>query len=162
MRYEYKILPAPSKGQKAKGLKAPEARFAKTLEECLNEQAAEGWEYQRAETLPSQERSGLTSTTTEWRNVLVFRRLATAAGQQEDSDLLPPATAAATPALAATIEGEDTALQADAPASITPEDDAPAKEEPAKAATPPAFLSGPSADEDSPQGSDEDDDKTKP
>ena len=79
MRYEYKILPAPSKGQKAKGLKAPEARFAKTLEECLNEQAAEGWEYQRAETLPSQERSGLTSTTTEWRNVLVFRRLATAA-----------------------------------------------------------------------------------
>ena len=57
MRYEYKILPAPSKGQKAKGLKAPEARFANTLEECLNEQAAEGWEYQRAETLPSQELS---------------------------------------------------------------------------------------------------------
>ena len=43
MRYEYKILPAPTKGQKAKGLKAPEARFANTLEECLNEQAAEGW-----------------------------------------------------------------------------------------------------------------------
>ena len=169
MRYEYKILPAPTKGQKAKGLKAPEARFANTLEECLNEQAAEGWEYQRAETLPSQERSGLTSTTTEWRNVLVFRRLASANSQPEDGDLLPPA--AATPALSATIEGDETALQADAPASIMPDDDAPtkvepAKEEPAKLATPPAFLSGTATEQapdvSSPDKSDEDDDKSKP
>jgi hypothetical protein len=169
MRYEYKILPAPTKGQKAKGLKAPEARFANTLEECLNEQAAEGWEYQRAETLPSQERSGLTSTTTEWRNVLVFRRLASASSQPEDGDLLPPA--AATPAFSATIEGDETALRADAPASITPDDDVPekvepAKEEPAKLATPPAFLSGTAAEQapdvSSPDKSDEDDDKSKP
>ena len=164
MRYEYKILPAPTKGQKAKGLKAPEARFAKTLEECLNEQAAEGWEYQRAETLPSQERSGLTSTTTEWRNVLVFRRLASANSQPEDGDLLPPA--AATPALSATIEGDETALQADAPASITPEDGAPVKEEPAEVATPPAFLSDTPAKEgseaSSPGKTDEDEDKSKP
>lgn len=164
MRYEYKILPAPTKGQKAKGLKAPEARFANTLEECLNEQAAEGWEYQRAETLPSQERSGLTSTTTEWRNVLVFRRLASASSQPEDGDLLPPA--AATPALSATIEGDETALQADAPASITPDDDAPTKVEPAKLATPPAFLSGTATEQapdvSSPDKSDEDDDKSKP
>lgn len=174
MRYEYKILPAPTKGQKAKGLKAPEARFANTLEECLNEQAAEGWEYQRAETLPSQERSGLTSTTTEWRNVLVFRRLASANSKPEGGDLLPPA--AATPALSATIEGDETALQADAPASITPDDGAPAKvepgkvapakEEPAKLATPPAFLSG-TATEQTPEASsaektDEDEDKSKP
>ena len=164
MRYEYKILPAPTKGQKAKGLKAPEARFANTLEECLNEQAAEGWEYQRAETLPSQERSGLTSTTTEWRNVLVFRRLASANSQPEDGDLLPPA--AATPALSATIEGDETALQADAPASITPEDGAPVKEEPAEVATPPAFLSDTPAKEgseaSSPGKTDEDEDKSKP
>ena len=40
----------------------------------MNEMAAEGWEYLRAETLPSVERSGLTATTTQWRNVLVFRR----------------------------------------------------------------------------------------
>ncbi|UOA14326.1 MULTISPECIES: DUF4177 domain-containing protein [Sulfitobacter] len=166
MRYEYKILPAPTKGQKAKGLKAPEARFAKTLEECLNEQAAEGWEYQRAETLPSQERSGLTSTTTEWRNVLVFRRLANAASQPDDTDLLPSPAVAATPALAATIEGDDTALQADAPASITPEDGAPVKEEPAEVATPPAFLSDTPAKEgseaSSPGKTDEDEDKSKP
>jgi hypothetical protein len=166
MRYEYKILPAPTKGQKAKGLKAPEARFANTLEECLNEQAAEGWEYQRAETLPSQERSGLTSTTTEWRNVLVFRRLAAATTQQDDAGLLPPPAAAATPALAATIEGDETALRADAPASITPDDEEPVKEEPAKVATPPAFLSSTPSSETSeqvsPEKPDETDDKSKP
>ena len=77
--YEYKVLPAPAKGEKSKGLKNAETRFAYAIERLMNDMAAEGWEYQRAETLPSQERSGLTSTTTEWRNVLVFRRLATAA-----------------------------------------------------------------------------------
>lgn len=73
-RYEYKIVPAPNKGTKAKGVKTPEGRFAHTLESLLNELAAEGWEFQRAELLPSEERSGLTGSTTNWRNVLVFRR----------------------------------------------------------------------------------------
>jgi len=73
-RYEYKVIPAPSKGQKAKGVKAPEARFALTVEELLNRMGADGWEYLRAELLPSDERSGLTGTTVNWRNVLVFRR----------------------------------------------------------------------------------------
>ena len=34
----------------------------------------DGWEYQRAELLPSEERTGLTGSATNWRNVLVFRR----------------------------------------------------------------------------------------
>lgn len=72
--YEYKVVPAPQKGQKGKGVKGGEGRFALALETLMNELAAEGWEYQRAETLPSQERSGIAGTTTEWRNVLVFRR----------------------------------------------------------------------------------------
>ncbi|MDP5217800.1 DUF4177 domain-containing protein [Ruegeria sp. 2205SS24-7] len=74
-RYEYKVVPAPAKGTKAKGIKTPEGRFALSVEELLNLQAAEGWEYQRAELLPSEEKSGLTGSTTNWRNVLIFRRL---------------------------------------------------------------------------------------
>lgn len=73
-RFEYKVIPAPSKGQKAKGIKTPEGRFALSIQTALNQLGAEGWEYLRAELLPSDERSGLTGTTVHWRNVLVFRR----------------------------------------------------------------------------------------
>lgn len=72
--YQYRVVPAPPKGLKVKGIKGAEARFSSTLEELLNDMGAQGWEYQRAETLPSIERAGLTGSTTEWRNVLVFRK----------------------------------------------------------------------------------------
>lgn len=72
--YEYKVVPAPTKGTKAKGVKTPEARFAHMLQELMNEMGAEGWEYQRAETLPSEERKGLTGSATNWRHLLIFRR----------------------------------------------------------------------------------------
>lgn len=74
IRYEYKVIPAPKRGQKAKGVKTPEARFALALESAMNLQVGDGWEFHRAETLPSEERAGLTSTTTVFRSVLVFRR----------------------------------------------------------------------------------------
>ena len=73
--YEYKVIAAPTKGLKAKGIRSPEDRFSNALEGKMNEMAAQGWEYQRAEALPSLERSGLTSTKTIWHNVLVFRRV---------------------------------------------------------------------------------------
>lgn len=73
-KYEYRVVPAPTKGRKAKGIKSPEGRFAQSVEDVLNRMGVEGWEYLRAELLPSSERSGLTSSTTNWRNVLVFRR----------------------------------------------------------------------------------------
>ncbi len=72
--YEYKVIPAPTRGRKAKGVKTAEGRFALGVETVLNELARDGWEYQRAELLPSEERSGLTGTAIKWRNVLVFRR----------------------------------------------------------------------------------------
>jgi len=72
--YEYKVVPAPSKGRKAKGVKRPEARFAYALQNLMNELAAENWEYLRADILPSEERQGLTSSQTVYRSVLVFRR----------------------------------------------------------------------------------------
>ncbi|MDX1743642.1 MAG: DUF4177 domain-containing protein [Ruegeria sp.] len=73
-RYEYKVVPAPQKGTKAKGVKTAEGRFAATIEQVLNQLGQDGWEYQRAELLPSEERTGLTGSTVNWRNVLVFRR----------------------------------------------------------------------------------------
>ncbi|MDF3414101.1 DUF4177 domain-containing protein [Sulfitobacter sp. M57] len=89
-RFEYKVVPAPQKGLKAKGIKGAEARFSHALEELMNGLAGDGWEYQRAETLPSIERAGLTSTTTEWRNVLVFRRLRENDTAAFAPELLPP------------------------------------------------------------------------
>ena len=73
--FEYKVVPAPAKGEKAKGVKTPEARFAHALENVMNTLAQDGWEYLRSDMLPSEERSGLTGSTTNWRNVLVFRRV---------------------------------------------------------------------------------------
>jgi hypothetical protein len=72
-RYEYKLVPAPEKASKHKGLKGA-ANFAATLEDVLNGFAAEGWHYLRADILPQEERSGLTSKTTTYRSLLVFRR----------------------------------------------------------------------------------------
>jgi hypothetical protein len=77
--YEYKVLPAPRKGEKAKGIRTPEGRFANALEKLMNRMGEAGWEFLRAELLPNDERAGLTGVTTEWRNVLVFRR------EREDS-----------------------------------------------------------------------------
>lgn len=73
-RYDYKVVPAPAQGRKARGVKGAEGRFALALETVMNEYASDGWEYQRAETLPSEERQGLSGKTTVYRNVLVFRR----------------------------------------------------------------------------------------
>ncbi|MEQ8900410.1 MAG: hypothetical protein RID11_08255 [Roseovarius sp.] len=73
-QFEYKVLPAPTRGRKAAGVKTPEARFALGLEETLNEMARDGWTYLRSDILPSEERQGLTSTHTVYRSVLVFQR----------------------------------------------------------------------------------------
>ena len=74
MTHEYRVIPAPTRGTKAKGAKTPEDRFALTLQEKMNEMARDGWEFVRAETLPSEERTGLTGRKTVHHNLLVFRR----------------------------------------------------------------------------------------
>ena len=74
MSYEYKVVPAPVRGVKAKGVKTPEERFAHALEAAMNELAADGWEYLRADTLPCEQRDGLMSKTTVFQNLLIFRR----------------------------------------------------------------------------------------
>jgi hypothetical protein len=72
--FEYKVIPAPARGEKERGLKAGVDRFAHTLSGVMNDMAVQGWEYLRAETLPAEERTGLTGKTTVYHNLLVFRR----------------------------------------------------------------------------------------
>lgn len=74
-KFEYKAVPAPVTGTKAKGVKSTEDRFALSMTDSLNQMAADGWEYVRAETLPCEERKGLTGRETRYQNVLIFRRL---------------------------------------------------------------------------------------
>ncbi|MBO9408550.1 DUF4177 domain-containing protein [Shimia sp. R9_1] len=122
MTYEYKVVPSPTRGQKGKGIKGPEGRFANALELHMNDLAAEGWEFVRAETLPHEERSGLTSTTTTYRTVLVYRRPA----------LSEPLASTETPtpaALPSPVQSQDSAEPAADVPSEAPEADA---EEPAE------------------------------
>lgn len=101
-RFEYKVVPAPKKGQRGKGVKGADARFAFALEQLMNEHAATGWEYQRTVTLPAEERSGIASRTTVYQNMLVFRRaLETAQPVSHAPSVV--ASAAAAPAVAAPI-----------------------------------------------------------
>ncbi len=100
--YAYKVVPAPTKGQRAKGVKTREGRFANALEVVMNELGAQGWEYQRTDTLPCEERAGLTGRTTTFQNMLVFRRAieAEAAPAPRELDPAPVALAAPAPAIA--------------------------------------------------------------
>jgi len=73
-RYEYRVVPAPTKGEKAKGAKTTPDRFAVALMNVMNGLGADGWEYVRADTLPCDERVGFTGSKTVFQNMLVFRR----------------------------------------------------------------------------------------
>ena len=116
-KYEYRVIAAPTRGLKAKGIRSAEARFANAIEVVMNEMAADGWEYQRAESLPSSERSGFASTTIKTRNVFIFRR--TVSSALESARTLPVLTQDGPP--------RATGKQADLPEIIapkTPNDDA--------------------------------------
>lgn len=86
-KYEYKVVPAPRKGEKAKGVKGVEDRFAYALMNVMNELGRDGWEYMRADTLPCETRSGLTGRSTAFQNMLIFRRALEETA--EDSDAAP-------------------------------------------------------------------------
>jgi hypothetical protein len=73
-QFEYKVVPAPKRGLKGRGIKGTEAMFANALATLMNDAAAEGWEYQRTDSLPCEERQGLTGRVTVFQNMLVFRR----------------------------------------------------------------------------------------
>lgn len=87
-QYEYRVMPAPTRGLKATGARSAEGRFAAAIEVSLNSEAAEGWEFLRAETLPNVERQGLTGTRTSYQTVLVFRRRADTADEEDEAPRL--------------------------------------------------------------------------
>ncbi|MFN0113896.1 MAG: DUF4177 domain-containing protein [Paracoccaceae bacterium] len=72
--YEYRVLPAPARGIKLRGARTGAERLAAALTEAMNAMARDGWEYVRADMLPSEERKGLTGRATVYHNLLVFRR----------------------------------------------------------------------------------------
>jgi hypothetical protein len=84
-RFEYKVIPAPKKGEKARGVRTTEDRFALALTHVMNDLGAEGWDYVRADALPCDERVGLTGSRTVFLNVLVFRRAIAGPGDAAES-----------------------------------------------------------------------------
>jgi len=84
MVFEYSVVPAPKKGMKAKGIKTTEDRFAHALQQIMNEKGADGWDYVRTDTLPTEERQGLTGRTTVYQNMMVFKRPLTADAPETD------------------------------------------------------------------------------
>ena len=43
-RFEYKVVPAPRRGEKARGVKTSEERFALALSTLMNTLGREGWD----------------------------------------------------------------------------------------------------------------------
>ncbi|MDP4032342.1 MAG: DUF4177 domain-containing protein [Pseudorhodobacter sp.] len=95
--FEYKVVPAPRRGEKTRDAKTTPDRFAAALTRLMNELAREGWDYLRADTLPCDERAGLTGTATHFQNMLVFRR----ALPEQTAALSPESLPDAAPLLAA-------------------------------------------------------------
>lgn len=83
-RYEHRCVPAPRRVKRRRGEKTPAEALARAVAEVLDAQAAEGWEYLRADLMPLETRQGLFSAVVEThQSVMVFRRaVATAAPQQ--------------------------------------------------------------------------------
>ena len=74
LRYEFKVVPAPRKDEKLRGVKTVEERFAQSLTTLMNQMGRDGWASVRADTLPAAARSGFTGTKTSFQYLLVFRR----------------------------------------------------------------------------------------
>ena len=72
--FENPVVPAPRKGEKARGVRSGEARFALAMTRLMNRMGSEGWEFVRADTLPAEERVGLTGKELKYHTLLVFRR----------------------------------------------------------------------------------------
>ncbi len=111
--YEYKVIPAPQRGEKVRGAKTTADRFAAALMAVMNDLGREGWDYLRADTLPCEERVGLTGKTSSFLHMLVFRRPlpGVSASLPRDSETQVPA---------AVSTGPRTTLLASAPEGVAP------------------------------------------
>jgi hypothetical protein len=106
MDFEYRVVPAPKRLKKVKGVSASDELCAATLTEAINAEARQGWEYLRAETFSAQTVRGIFRRSHEVEEtVLVFRRerpprasLMTGASPSREAEAAPAVRAAATPA----------------------------------------------------------------
>lgn len=121
--FEYRVIPAPRKGKSGKGVRGVPAKFANAMSGVMNEMGAEGWEYLRADTLPCEERQGLTGKTVKYHSMLVFRRPAGEVATETEE-------AAETLALPHHEEAEEEALEAVEETEVVEEADAEDGEEP--------------------------------
>lgn len=119
-RYEFKVIPAPRRGEKSRMAKTTEERFALALSTVMNQMGAEGWDYVRADVLPCDERAGITGgVKTSFQNMLVFRRVLGSEG------VMPSVLAETVPALRSPAESEPAAPPlrlgaAEQPAGLAP------------------------------------------
>ena len=116
-RYEFKVVPAPRRGEKSREARTTEDRFALALTGLMNQMGREGWDFIGAETLPCDERSGLMGTTTTEQNVLVFRRPLAVEGAQTVAAPVAVARAADAPRLGPATDGPTGAAPALGPAT---------------------------------------------
>jgi hypothetical protein len=74
MNFEYKCVGAPERPKRLRGASRSE-RVALAMQEIIDAEAVDGWEYLRTDLVPVEERAGLFSRTQEvHRAVLIFRR----------------------------------------------------------------------------------------
>lgn len=73
--YTYKTVAAPRRLKRVKGVKGQDALLSHSVAELIAAEAAQGWEYLRADTFPVEEKGGMFSkpVVTE-RALLVFRK----------------------------------------------------------------------------------------
>lgn len=94
MGYEYKCVGAPERAKRRRGAKTRSDRVAAAMQDVIAAESKDGWEYQRTDLIPMEEKAGLLSRSHEvHRAVLVFRRAL--AGAQPVA--APVAAPAATP-----------------------------------------------------------------
>jgi len=114
-RYEFKVVPAPRRGDKVRGVRTTEDRFAHALMAVMNDMGRDGWDYVRADTLPCDERVGLTGSKTTFQNMLVFRRIIEA-----DQATVPQATVSQATVSQATASQTGRLMSVEHPPAATP------------------------------------------
>ena len=112
MGFEYKCVAAPERAKRKKGARSRTERVALAMEEIIAAEAVDGWEYQRTDLIPIEEKSGLFSRAQEvHRAILVFRRALSA--PQAEPYRHAPAPSTVVPAHEADAEEEPIRLAAD-------------------------------------------------
>jgi hypothetical protein len=75
MAVEYKCVGAPERPKKKRGAKSRSDRVAAVMQEVIDAEAVDGWEYLRTDLVPVEEKTGWFSRAHEvHRAVLIFKR----------------------------------------------------------------------------------------